>query len=285
MVFLSLLAGCTNPKLFAANLPSLLFDGTVTRNVIFDHDAGQGLDIYQPKNANNAPVVVFFYGGRWTTGRKEDYAFVGTALAEQGFVVVIPDYRKYPAVKFPAFVEDGAKAVAWTKRNIARYQGQPEQIFVMGHSAGAHTGALLASDARYGVRDDIRGFAGLAGPYQFTPEEPDLQDMFGPPSKYPQMQVTTFINGKEPPMLLLWGEGDTTVGRFNHEKLASRIQATGGQVQVKTYPNVDHIQIIGAFTPFLRGKATVVKDVSAFFGRVQRDNLVPSGSRSPYPQP
>ncbi|MEC8484521.1 MAG: alpha/beta hydrolase, partial [Pseudomonadota bacterium] len=180
------------------------------------------MDIYVPSSAKaeRAPVLVFFYGGRWTDGSKEMYPFVAKTFLDLGYVVVIPDYRKYPDVKFPAFVEDGAQAVAWTLDNVAEYHGDSSRLFIMGHSAGAHIGALISADERYLAQlnhstQNIKALAGLSGPYDFVPEEEDLKDMFGPPDQYPQMTVTNFIEGNEPPMLLLWGKEDELVGQRN----------------------------------------------------------------------
>ena len=189
--------------------------------------------------------------------------------------MVIPDYRKYPQVKFPVFVEDSAKAVAWTKANIVAYGGDASRLFLLGHSAGAHIASLLVTDAHYlqavGMKSaELRAFAGLAGPYAFTPDEKDLKDMFGPPENYPNMQAPTFVSGNEPPMLLLWGDADDAVGRFNLEKLQSAIQAKHGNVQSKIYPGIGHVEIVGAFSRIWRDKAPVLEDVDAFFkGRMR----------------
>jgi acetyl esterase/lipase len=97
------------------------------------------LDIYAPETVGaSAPIVVFFYGGGWE-GAKEMYRFIGYSLAAQGLVVVIPDYRLHPAVEFPAFMNDAAEAVTWTRANAAQFGGDPDRLFLMGHSAGAQT--------------------------------------------------------------------------------------------------------------------------------------------------
>jgi acetyl esterase/lipase len=231
------------------------------------------LDIYIPPAPAAAPrpVIVFFYGGRWTVGSRSVYPFLGDSFAKRGYIAVIPDYRKYPQVRFPAFVEDGAKALAWVHSHIAAYGGNPGRIFVTGHSAGAHIGAMLAADPSYLAREGkdrsavIRGFAGLAGPYAFTPNEPDLQDMFGPPERYPSMQATTFIDGTQPPMLLLHGEADDVIRRFNLDRLEARIREKGGVVKSIVYPGVDHFWILGgaSWVNFL-GPPTL-RDMTAFF--------------------
>ena len=195
---------------------------------------------------------------------------MGAALAQQGFVTVIPDFRKYPEVRFPVFVEDGARALAWVADHIAEYGGRPDRIHLAGHSSGAHMAALLTVDQHYLATEGkearlvIKSLAGLAGPYAFTPEDKDLVDMFGPPPRYPQMQATTFVEGNEPPILLLYGQKDGTVKPYNHERLAERIQDKGGRVEVITYPTLGHIGIIGTFSG-LGPRSSVVQDMSAFF--------------------
>ncbi len=255
------------------NLPLAVSGTRLIRNASFGPEPWQRLDIYTPpgRTAERLPVVVFFYGGRWTTGAKENYRFAGDAFAKRGYIAVIPDYRKYPAVRFPTFVEDGAKALAWVSDHIAESGGDPGRIFVAGHSAGAHIGALLGADASYLAREGkdrsavVRGFAGLAGPYSFTPDEPDLMAMFGPPERYPAMQVTAFIEGTEPPMLLLYGGADTVVKRYNLERLEARIREKGGTVKSIVYPGVDHIWILGALSWLNFSGPPVLEDMLAFF--------------------
>lgn len=113
-------------------------------------DPRQKLDVYRPKKMMPpAKVVIFFHGDSWRNGSKTDHRFVGQALTSRGFVVVIPDYRVYPQVIFPAFVEDGASAVRWVRDNISTYDGDKNQLYLMGHFAGSHIAALLTLDFRY----------------------------------------------------------------------------------------------------------------------------------------
>ena len=272
---------CSEVSLAVANFPTHFSDVEIKRDIAFGDKPTDKLDIYVPARqgvqAKALPVIVFFYGGRWSYGARGDYAFVGTTLAKQGYLTVIPDYSKYPQVKFPTFVEDGAHAVQWVAENIENYGGNANDIFVAGHSAGAHIGALLAADEHYmkeagGSAKVIKGFAGLAGPYDFEPEEPDLQDMFGPPENYPQMQVTTFIDGNEAPMFLQYGGQDDTVHIRNLNLLRDKINAEGGQVETRIYPELDHVGIVGAFSWVLKSKSSVVADMIAFFNEIREGN-------------
>jgi acetyl esterase/lipase len=265
------LTACSSAAFTVANLPTYFEEITVVRDRMYGPNPSHLLDIYTSAHASNQlrEVIVFFYGGRWKEGTKNDYRFVGATLVGRGYIVVIPDYRKYPDVRFPTFVEDGAKALAWVHDHIAEWQGDPQRIHVVGHSAGAHIGALLAADAHYLAdagkdRSIIRDFVGLAGPYSFIPSDPDLQDLFGPPTNYPNMQVTTFIDGGQPPMLLLHGEADTRVKPYNLEKLRQRITEQGGCVRAITYPDVGHSGILAALSWLNPSSAPVVEDIVRF---------------------
>lgn len=266
-----MVSACGSLITAAANFPSRFSDQIATTDIDFGSDYGSKLDVYTPKDDTPThPVIVFFYGGAWETGSKEGYLFAADAFTQKGYVVVIPDYVKYPKVKYPVWQEEAAKAVAWTHNNINKYKGDASNLFVAGHSAGAHIGAILATDGQYlamvdGSRKWIKAFAGLAGPYDFTPDEPDYIAMFGPPERYPLMQVTNYIDGKQPPMLLLWGKKDTVVGEVNITKLKAALDKKGGEYKVKYYDGVDHIDIVAALTRIERGNAPVVEDVDAWF--------------------
>ncbi len=235
-------------------------DGYVRhRGIAYGEGPRHELDIYVPDRAaaagGNAPVVVFFYGGAWSGGKRDYYPFIGEALARQGYVVVVPDYRVYPEVRFPEFVEDGAAALRWVEDNIAGYGGQSDAIVLMGHSAGAHIAAMLIMDNRYlegsGVdRRNIRGFVGLAGPYAFDPARFRTTRSIFADAGVPTMPIG-LVNGDEPPMLLLHGGQDGTVYPENSQALAGRVWATGGQAKLVEYPEKGHIDIVLAMaSPF-----------------------------------
>lgn len=266
--FVGMVTLAAMPVLFAlANAPALFFEGNRTDGVVFDAETGLRLDIYTPDRSadQHFPVVMFFYGGAWRWGDRTDYPFVGMTLAQEGFVTVIPDYRKYPEVRFPAFVEDGADAIAWVQDNIRAYGGDPEQIHVMGHSAGAHIASLLAVDERYlakaGAAGAIDSLIGLAGPYRFTPEEGVYQDIFGPPEQYPQIHATRFIDGDEPPMYLLHGLDDGTVDAANTRLLADAVRARSGCVETQLYRDVGHAGVMSGFTWVYRHSKPMIGDV------------------------
>ena len=168
----------------------------VEKGIAYAEGQRHELDVYAPnQGGTSAPVVVFFYGGGWETGDRAMYRFLGASLAARGVVVVIPDYRLHPAVRFPAFMDDGAAAVAWAHMNAARFGGDPSRLFLMGHSAGAQIAALLALDPEYlraaGLtpEHDVCGVIGLAGPYDFLPDaSAEVKAVFGPEEAWPRSQ-------------------------------------------------------------------------------------------------
>jgi acetyl esterase/lipase len=184
-------------------------------------------------------------------------------------VTVVADYRLYPKVRWPAFVEDAAGAVALLHKDIARYGGDPGRIFVSGHSAGAYNAVMLALDPRYlkAVGGDfswIRGVIGIAGPYDFLPlKDADLIDIFGGENNREILPIV-HVNGPRPPMLLLHGTADTTVGPQNARSLAKVLQAHGSPVQTIFYQDVGHIGIILSLLPGFRWKAPLRADMLAF---------------------
>jgi acetyl esterase/lipase len=267
----ALLAGCSASGLVNALLPT----GHYARHaaLAYGDDARQRLDLYVPNDAASkpkAPVIVFFYGGRWQGGTRDDYRFIGEALTAEGFIAVIPDYRVYPQVVFPAFVDDGAAAVRWTIDHIADYGGDPDRIILMGHSAGAHLAMLLALDRSYlssaGVAPGhIRGVVGLAGPYDFLPlTDPELKPVFGPEDRLAATQPINFVSATEPPLLLLHGLADTTVSPRNSEHLAAAARAKQAQATLIEYPDYGHVGILARLAAPFRAAFPVLKDIAAF---------------------
>lgn len=266
-----LLGGCQAMLFGGLNLSAHRDGVQVVRDVAFDPTHGLALDVYRPLHARNAPVVVFFYGGSWKSGRRQWYRWVGQALAHRGLVVVIPDYRKWPQVKLEGFMRDAARAVAWTRSHASDYGGNPHALFVMGHSAGAHIAALLATDARWLAAEglhprDLAGMIGLAGPYDFLPlTDATFIDMFGHThAEQLRSQPVHFVDGDEPPMLLLQGEADNTVEPRNARSLAAALRGQGEPVTMKMYPGIGHVGILMALSRPFRGKAPALADVLQF---------------------
>ena len=268
LVLTWLLSSCSGPGLLNAVAPSQGI--TVTTGVSYGEGPRHKLDLYKPAQAH-APVVVFLYGGSWKSGDRSTYGFAGSAFADRGFLTVVPDYRVYPEVRYPAFIDDAAAAVAWTKAHIAEYGGDPDRVFLIGHSAGAQIAAMLTLDkaflGRVGLDPDrdVAGMIGLAGPYDFLPlNDPDLDDIFAPAGELRKTQPIHYARAGAPPMLLLTGESDTTVYPRNSRALADRIEGLGGWATLKTYTGVGHLTIVGALSGLLSWKAPILDDCVAF---------------------
>jgi acetyl esterase/lipase len=263
-------AACSPVKVLNSLIPSNGYQ--LTPHIAYGLHARQQLDIYQPKqiNAKALPVVVFFYGGSWDSGEKEDYLFAAEAFTSRGYLTVIPNYRVYPDVKFPAVMDDPANAANWVKTHIAAYGGDPDRIFLVGHSAGAHLLTMLALNSHYlqqvaRTPNDFRGYIGLAGPYDFLPlKSVRLKEIFGPEDTQWQSQPIRFVNGNNPTMLLLVGLKDSVVWPRNTYNLATEIRKHGGKVDVVEFPDYGHIDMVAKLAKPLRGNSSLLDEVDAF---------------------
>jgi len=247
----------------------------LVQDQIYDENLGLGLNIWTPQDAGNKPlpVIFFIYGGGWRDGAKDHYAFTGRALANRGYIVVLPDYRLFPKTRFPGFLEDSAKALAWVDDNIDRYGGDTQRIFLSGQSAGAYNAMMLALDPQWLGRegkspDLIRGVAALAGPYDFYPFDSETtKQSFG---HYPDPGMTqpiNFVRPDAPPLWLSSGTDDTQVTPRNSRTLRDKILEAGGKAEYVEYPDVDHLDIMMAVAKPFRYKAPVLEDMVAFFER------------------
>ena len=235
----------------------------------------QKLDLYVPDHPNGT-VLLFFYGGGWQSGDKSMYPAFGQAFAAQGILTAIADYRLYPEVRYPAFVQDSARAFAYVRANAARYGGDARKLFVSGHSAGAYNAMMLAADPHY-LKDagadisQICGVIGIAGPYDFLPLiDPGYIATFEGANR-PETQPITYIDGKRPPMLLAYGTSDSVVEPRNSIALARKLESFGSKVTLKAYPHSGHVGIILSLVPGLRWMTPLRADMLDFIGETARD--------------
>lgn len=225
-------------------------------SIVFAADRGLSLDIYRPRvaKAGGAPVVVFFYGGSWQRGSRTQYRFVGKRLAENGILAIVADYRTWPQAGFPDFIDDAARAVHWTFDNARAWGGDPARVFVAGHSAGAQLAALVAIDKRYlgeyGLSPRrLAGAIGLSGPYDFAITG-DLVPVFGPPAQWPQAQAVNFVDGDEPPFLLMHGSKDGVVETRDSVQLAELLRSRNVATRLVLLPDGGHsTPLAGLYDP------------------------------------
>lgn len=244
----------------------------VGKNVGFG-DKGLKLDIWRGEEASRSsrlPVLIFWHGGGWVKGSRQDYVFAARAFAKQGYLVVVPDYRKVPGVHFPAFVEDGAQAVRWVQDNIESYGGDPKSIALSGHSAGAHTAVLLGLDPRWlqAAGADIaaiKAVIGMSGPYDFYPFEKRRSiDAMAQYDKPELTQPVNFVRADAPAVLLLTSSKDTIVRPRNAIRLTAKLEEVGAKVKMINYDGLSHEDVAMALSMPFREKASVLKDSTKF---------------------
>jgi acetyl esterase/lipase len=288
---LGALAACSPLTLINTLSPNSA--ATVTRDIAYGADARHKLDIYAPAtesgpgpgpgpgpgSATAAPVVVFFYGGNWNSGQRADYAFVGHALASRGIVAVIADYRLHPQVRYPAFLQDSAQAVAWTINEVAHYGGDARRVYLMGHSAGAYNAAMLALAPQWLAgqgqsTQSVRGWIGLAGPYNFIPiENPTARLVFPYPATPPDSQPINHVSAASPPALLIAARSDDLVDpQRNTGALADKLRALGVPVTERHFDHVSHATLVASLAGPLRTLAPTLEAIAQF---IERDGARP----------
>ncbi|GAC1326216.1 MAG: alpha/beta hydrolase [Collimonas sp.] len=285
LLLLAVLAACS--PLAAINALSSGSESRVTPNLSYGAGPRHKLDIYAPLAATEpAPVVVFFYGGNWTSGERADYAFVGHALAARGIVAVIADYRLYPDVRYPDFLDDAAQAVAWTVKEVAHYGGDPKRLFVMGHSSGAYNAAMIALDGRWLGRQGmtpaaVHGWIGLAGPYDFIPiANKTTRPVFLFPDTPPDSQPINHVSASAAPALLIAPEEDNLVDpKRNTGGMARELRAHGVPVTELYFGKVSHQTLVASLSSPLRALAPTLDTVARFIatdgGRRQQAAATP----------
>ena len=240
----------------------------------------QRFDVYVPgrsideaDQATGSPLVIFIYGGSWSMGSRRDYRFAGESLAARGFTVMVVDYRLYPAVKYPDFLKDCAQAVGYGLEHARELGADPRRVFLFGHSAGAYNAAMLALDPRW-LRaaghspDELAGWVGLAGPYNFLPiENPGVKLVFDWPDTSPDTQPISHVGDLARPLPVFLGAAvhDTVVHpERNSMPLLEKMKARGTTVTFRTYEHVNHALLVGALSWPLTAFAPVLDDSVAF---------------------
>lgn len=216
-------------------------------------EASYGDDPYQsigifPADKPDGRVLLFFHGGGWTNGYKEWMYFMAPALNALGITFVSAGYRLAPTHLFPVGFEDCAKALDWLVRNVSDYGGDPDKIFVSGHSAGGHYAALLAvtDEAAPGLpcASRIRGCAPISGIYYFGEGSGmAVRPRFlGPLESGADQKASpmNYVRSNLPPFLLAWGEEDFPHLRKQAQEMYAALQRVGVSVDSIELPGCNH---------------------------------------------
>lgn len=262
-VVLGLLYHFAALRVFSLLVPKDAGVANVQSAVAYGPDPRHRLDLYTPEGQGPFPVLLFVYGGSWDSGHRQDYGFVGHAFAARGFLTAIADYRLVPDAHYPDFVDDAALAVAWLAAESSRFGGDSSRLCVAGHSAGAYTGVQAV--LRNGLRHKVKALVSLAGPFDFLPlDSPKTIAAFGAVSNLEETQPVSADLADAPPLLLLHGRDDTTVGLHNSWNMKAAYDRAGRTSGLKIYDGIGHVGILLALAKPLRGRAPVLDDAAAF---------------------
>lgn len=268
------LTGCSGPALLntLADTPG---GSDRIRDIAYGEDLRQRYDIYIPAGDGPFPVLVFVHGGGWSSGHKDDYAFAGQQFAGRGYLTAVPTYRLAPAHPWPAFAEDTAAAVAALSARAAEWGGDPDHLFLAGHSAGAYNAVIVAVADRFlageGVRPGIiDGVAGLSGPYDFRPPYGKMvRTAFGDAADTDDIDATTHVDRSDPPMLLIHGTADEVVEMRHSLTLAAALTEAGVRAELRLYEGDDHAApLVHIARP---GRGPTVEDMDLFFRSVMAE--------------
>ena len=245
----------------------------VATDIAYGPHPRQRLDTFAPMNfERKCPVLFFVYGGGWNSGSKSDYEFVGRAYAGAGFLTVIADYRLVPEIHYPEFLRDLARALNWTLAEAPAFGGDAEQLFLMGHSAGAYNALMLGLDGvRYGTPDishRIKGLIGLSGPYDFYPF--DVAESIATFSRAERPELTQpvkVVPDRPPPAYLGHGSDDETCLPRNTKALARKLREARGYVIERHYEGTGHAATLLSLFPLLRWRTPAFRETLHFMSK------------------
>ena len=237
----------------------------------------QRLDLYRPhQTSGKCRLVVFLYGGCWTTGARRGYRFLAHVLGSRGFAVAIPDYRLFPDARFPDFLVDTASAIGWLHRHAGEHGIRADRMALLGHSAGAYNAAMVALDPIYLERaavspEVLAGVVGFAGPYAFNPLDfQETRDIFAPSRHDPQrVQPLRLIRPRAaPPMLLAHGGADRRVLPINSLRFAAALRAAENMVDLRLYRRHGHVGLLLALANPFPGRSSILDDIVGFLDQI-----------------
>ena len=261
-------------------------------NLSYGEHPRQVLDVVTSDVCNSSPVVLFFHGGSWRWGQKDYHREIGKQFAKRGVLFATANYRLYPEVRFPAFPQDVAQAVAWVRENAVTFGGDGKNLFLMGHSAGAHSASLVALDPSYlavwkGSPDWIRGVIAMSVPYKFDPQKEFLyRDLF--PSQVDRnstMPAYLAAQKGAPPFFLMHGLFDPLIRYELSEEFSKAMNSSGGFAERKVYLSHGHFSLIRRTTSWHVWPKPLLTDVLGFVDRFSSGKDTSVGGYEPAANP
>lgn len=225
-------------------------------SVPFSSRSDVTLDVYTPADGDRHPVLIFIHGGGWNSYDKELFAPVAMELIPEEMVVVIPDYTLYPDATYRQMAREVADATAWVFRNISRYRGDPDRVYLSGHSAGAHLSGLVAYDSIWLAEaghspQELRGWIGLSGVYDIGAhaagrseqglDSPVMIGVAEGPANFASASAITYADGFGARRAhLIHGTLDATVPIHQSEEFARVLDRAGVRTELLVYPDAGH---------------------------------------------
>lgn len=250
----------------------------------------KSLNVFSPRKAKNLPVLIFIHGGSWNKGRKELYDFLGNRFARRGVVAVLIDYPLAPEYQVDAMESATLLAVNWVEKNSSSFGGDPNQIFITGHSAGGHLAALatvkneaweamsLSNPIKGAILNDPAGLDWFWFLEQMRgrPDGTDNYDAFtDDPKVWKAYSPIYFLDEHDAPILLMEGEKTYPGIRLTVERFREKAEEEGVNLRYSFYPKTKHIPMITQyFWTWKKG----YKDVLSFIKSQSKGNLRTSNS-------
>lgn len=230
----------------------------VVYDLAYGDDIRQKLDIYSPLDASPEqhpqnqlrPVILFVHGGTWQRGDKNQYLFVGESFTRAGYVVAVMNYRLAPQHVYPDYVQDVALALKYLTQYVQAHGGDPQQLVLLGHSAGAFNVVAAVNDARFldAVHVPVslvKAVVGIAGPYSFAiKEHPDSIPAFAENANPDEVMADRRMRPDAPPHLLMIASQDDLVEHGNTLRLAKALRAQKVPIQIHMITGTNHISIM-----------------------------------------
>jgi acetyl esterase/lipase len=259
---------------WAADARAVPFEVEVIKGIAYREGPGADpirnqLDLYLPQGQKNFPVLLFVHGGTWKSGSKDLYSELGKLYAKNGVGTVIINYRLSPKAQHPAHIQDVARAFAWIHDSIAKYGGDPDNVFVSGHSAGGHLVSLLSTNETYLKAENltlanIKGTIALSGVYLLIPNAAFKSIFTEDKEVVKSASPIEHVKGNHPPFLLIYADKDLPTLNLQAEQICSKL--TGCQCEARTVKIADrtHISII---TNMINEADPVNQEIFRFFAK------------------